>query len=187
MNALGGLQVGDIGVSGREQRASLNKENTMRVAAGVLLIIAAVINLFASLGYLGGGAATTGLGSMSETAIESALIEEGEMSAAEAAEAAEMTSELKGAGGMLMGMGVFLLVSVGVLITGAVFLFQSKQAKFAMGAGIMSLAAEGLGIAITSFGIMNLIGIVAGVLAIIAARSYMSAVEEPDPAEAAAV
>jgi len=154
----------------------------MRVAAGVLLIIAAVINLFASLGYLGGGAATTGLSSFSESAIEAQLIEDGEMSQEEAREAAEITGNMKGAGGMLMGMGVFLLVSVGILIAGAVFLFQSKNAKFAMGAGIMALAAEGLGMAITSFGIMNLVGLVAGVLAIIAARSYSS--QAPEPATA---
>ena len=151
----------------------------MRVAAGVLLIIAAVINLFAALGYLGGGAATTGLSGISESAIEASLIEDGELTQEEAREAAELTSNMKGAGGMLMGMGVFLLVSVGILIAGAVFLFQGKKAKFAMGAGIMALAAEGLGIAITSFGVMNLIGLVAGVLAIIAARSYSSHAREP--------
>ncbi len=43
----------------------------------------------------------------------------------------------------------------------------------------MALAAEGLGIAIISFGVMNLIGLVAGVLAIIAARSYSSQAPEP--------
>ena len=154
----------------------------MRVAAGVLLIIAAFINLFASLGYLGGGAATTGLSSISESAIEASLIEGGEMTQEEASEAAGLTSNMKGAGGMLMGMGVFLLVSVGILIAGAVFLFQSKKAKFVMGAGIMALVAEGLGIAIISFGVMNLIGLVAGVLAIIAARSYSSQVPEPEMA-----
>ncbi len=99
----------------------------MRVAAGVLLIIAAVINLFASLGYLGCGAATTGLSSVSESVIEASLIEDGAMTQEEAREAAELTNNMKGAGGMLMGMGVFLLVSVGILIAGAVFLFQAKR------------------------------------------------------------
>ena len=83
---------------------------------------------------------------------------------------------------MLMGMGVFLLVSVGILIAGAVFLFQSKNPKFATAAGVMALVGEGLGIAITSFGVMNLIGLVAGVLAIIAARSYSEQSPEPEMA-----
>lgn len=146
----------------------------MRVAAGVLLILAAVINLFASLGYLGGGAATTGLSGISESAVEASLLESGDVTEEEAREMAEMSSEMKGAGGMLMAMGVFLLVSVGILIAGAVFLFQAKNPKFATAAGVMALVGEGLGIAITSFGVMNLIGLVAGVLAIIAARSYSS-------------
>ena len=81
-----------------------------------------------------------------------------------------------------MAMGVFLLVSVGVLIAGAVFLFQSKQAKFALAAGVMAIVAELFGIGLTSFGIMNLIGLVAGVLAVIAARSYQS--DAPEPAAA---
>jgi len=144
----------------------------MRIAAGVLLIIAAVLNLFASLGYLGGGAATSGLGDLSETAMESSMYEDETGMSDE--EFQDVADSLQGAGGIWMAMGVFLLVSVGVLIAGAVFLFQSKQAKFALGAGIMALVAEGLGIALTSFGVMNLIGLVAGVLTIIAARSYMS-------------
>ncbi len=154
----------------------------MRIAAGVLLIIAAVINLFASLGYLGGGAVTTGLGDVGESAIEAAMLADGDMTAEERATAAEFADDMVGSGGLLMAMGIFLLVSVGILIAGAVFLFQSKQAQFALVAGIVALVAEGLGMALTSFGIMNLIGLVAGVLTIIAARSYMS--QAPEPTEA---
>ena len=146
----------------------------MRVAAGVLLILAAVINLFASLGYLGGGAATSTIGNVSESAIEASLIQSGDMTAEEARASSEVSGSMKGAGGLLMGMGVFLLVSVGILIAGAVFLFQSKNPQFATAAGVMALVGEGLGMAITSFGVMNLIGLVAGVLTIIAARSYSS-------------
>lgn len=160
----------------------------MRIAAGVLLIIAAVINLFASLGYLGGGAITSGFSNVSETVIESSMTEsDSGFTAAEVAEATEIAGGMQAAGGMLMAMGVFLLVSVGVLIAGAVFLFQSKQAKFAMAAGLMAIAAELLGIGLTSFGIMNLIGLVAGVLTIFAVRSYPSDVPDPDPEPEAAV
>ncbi len=155
----------------------------MRIAAGVLLIIAAVINLFASLGYLGGGAATTGLSNIGDTVIQSSMMEsDSGFTAQETAQASEMAGDIRGAGGVLMAMGVFLLVSVGVLIAGAVFLFQSKQAKFALAAGVMAIVAELFGIGLTSFGIMNLIGLVAGVLAVIAARSYQS--DAPEPAAA---
>ena len=68
----------------------------MRVAAGVLLIITAVINLIASLGYLGGGAVATGMGSVSESAYEASLLEaESSMTAAEAEEYAEAIRGLK--------------------------------------------------------------------------------------------
>ena len=40
----------------------------MRVAAGVILIIAAIFNLVASLGYMAGGAATTGVSNMADSA-----------------------------------------------------------------------------------------------------------------------
>ena len=157
----------------------------MRIAAGVLLIIAAVLNLLASFAYLGGGAATTGLSDVSEQAIEASLMEaESEMTAEEREAASEIAGNIKGAGGMWMAMGVFLLVSVGILIAGAVFLFQSKQPKFAMASGIVALVAEGLGIALTAFGVMNLVGLVAGVLTIFAARSYMSPAAAPDPGAA---
>jgi hypothetical protein len=145
----------------------------MRVAAGVLLIIAAVFNLFASLGYLGGGALSSGAGSAGDMIYEESMSDpEITLTAEDAEMAGQVTGGLKSIGGLLMGMGVLLLVSVGVLIAGAVFLFQSKQAKFAMVAGAMALLCEGLGIAISSFGVMNIIGLVGGILAIVAARSY---------------
>ncbi len=156
----------------------------MRIAAGVLLIIAAVFNLFASLGYLGGGAASAGLSSLSDAAIESSFEADESLTAEEAAAAEEFTSSLKGAGGLLMAMGVFLLVSVGVLIAGAVFLFQSKQPKFVIAAGVIALLAEVFGMLITSFGVLNAVGIVAGVLTIIAATQFMNAPAEPAAVQA---
>ena len=157
----------------------------MRIAAGVLLIIAAVLNLIASLGYLGGGAATTGLTDVSEQAIEASLMDaEVEMTEEEREAAAEIAGDIKGAGGLWMAMGIFLVVSVGILIAGAVFLFQSKKPTFAMAAGVVALLAEGFGILLTSFGIMNLVGLVGGALAIIAAKSYMSGGATANPAAA---
>ena len=148
--------------------ASVNNNNAehkgkfMRIAAGVMLIIAAVLNLFASIGYLGFGGAMTGVGSMDEMGADGATLVAG--------------------GGMLMAMGLFLLVSVGILIAGAVFLFQQKKPGFALGAGVMAILAEVFGILITAFGIMNIIGLVAGVLAIIAAKSYTEGGSEPEAA-----
>ncbi|WP_223788261.1 hypothetical protein [Marinicella meishanensis] len=138
----------------------------MKVAAGVILIIAAVFNLFAGLAYLGGGAATSGLSS----AMDSAVMQE-QMTEAEKAEMERVQDEVGGAGMGFMAFGVFLLVSVGILIAGAVFLFTNKKAQFIMVAGGMAIVAEVIGILITTFGITNLIGLVGGILAIICAKS----------------
>ncbi|GJM06214.1 MAG: hypothetical protein DHS20C09_22100 [marine bacterium B5-7] len=138
----------------------------MKVAAGVILIIAAVFNLFAGLAYLGGGAATSGL----SDAVDSAMVQE-QMTDAEKAEMERVQDEVGGSAMGFMAFGVFLLVSVGILIAGAVFLFTNKKAQFIMVAGGMAIVAEVIGILITTFGITNLVGIVGGVLAIIAAKS----------------
>ncbi|MBI1732134.1 MAG: hypothetical protein HYR49_05120 [Gammaproteobacteria bacterium] len=142
----------------------------MRVAAGICLLLAAVLNLFGALGYLGGGAATTGLSHLGEIAVEEAA-KQGDipMTEAEQAQVDIIAGAGKGIGGLLMAMGIFLLVSAGVLIAGAVFLFSSTHWKFIFAAGVVSIAAEMFGILLTTFGLMNVIGLVGGVLAVIVA------------------
>ncbi len=149
----------------------------MKTAAGVILIIAAVFNLFAGLAYLGGGAATTGL----NNAMDSAVMQEMQqhMTEEEKAEMKRVQGEVGGAGMGLMVFGVFLLVSVGILIAGAVFLFTNKKPQLIVVAGGMAIIAEVIGILLTAFGIINLIGLVGGVLAIIAAKSMSG---QPSPA-----
>lgn len=155
----------------------------MRTAAGVLLIIAAVLNLVASLGYLGGGAASSALGSgMSDVAMQMENQSGSQMTAEQKAQLQEIKDQASGTGVGLMAFGVFLLVSVGILIAGAVFLFQNKKAQFIMIAGAMAVLAEVIGSLMTSFGVMNIIGLVGGIMAILAAKS-MGTGPAPEPAE----
>jgi hypothetical protein len=81
----------------------------------------------------------------------------------------------KGIGGLLMALGVFLLISVGILVAGAVFLFQSTNWKFILAAGVVAIAAEVFGILLTTFGMSNVMGLVGGVLAIIVAMNLNKA------------
>lgn len=146
----------------------------MRITAGLCLIFAAILNLFAALGYLGGGALATGFDTMSEAVVEETARQNPNQVTDQQRAQMQKASQgvgtvVKGVGGLLMALGVFLLVSVGVLIAGAVFLFQGKNWKFILGAGIVAIAAEACGILVTEFGIMNLPGLVGGVLAIVAA------------------
>ena len=150
----------------------------MNVASGVILIIAAVFNLFASFGYLVGGGLATRVSMAPETIqqmAQQAATEDGQtMTAEERAALQELSTQGVVAGGGLLAWGIFLLVSVGILIAGAVFLFQSKKAGFIYGAAAVAILAEAGGILITEFGITNLVGIIGGLMAIIAARSIES-------------
>lgn len=155
----------------------------MRTAAGVILIIAAVFNLVASLGYLAGGAATNAVGSgMSEVAMQMETQSGSQMTAEQKAEMQKFQDDVGGTGMGLMAFGVFLLVSVGILIAGAVFLFQNKKGQFIMIAGGMAILAEVIGILITNFGVTNIIGLVGGIMAILAAKA-MGTGPAPEPAE----
>lgn len=143
----------------------------MRVAAGVILIIAAIFNLVASLGYMAGGAATSGISQMAETE----YVQSQNMTSEQKAELEKIQDEIGSSGTGLMIFGVFLLVSTGILIAGAVFLFTQKNPTFILAAGGMAIAAEVIGILLTNFGITNVIGLVGGIMAIIAAKSLKSA------------
>lgn len=145
----------------------------MRTATGVFLIIAAVLNLLGSFGYFAaGGISSAGSGLTSEisTQISEGNYEvDGQEMALEGAD--EATSELSDVlaenSALLTAMGVFMLVSVGILIAGAVFLFKNSNATFVLVAGILALIVEGLGIMLSSFGVLNIMGLVGGVLAIV--------------------
>lgn len=141
----------------------------MRIAAGVILILAALINIFAAIGYLGAGALSSGAGALAEAA-QAEAAKQGTEIKLTAEDKANM-EKAASAGGGLMIFGIVLLVSVGTSIAGAVQLFRSKGAKFVMVAGGIALAVEVVGVLIVGFGIMNLLGIAGGALAIVASRS----------------
>jgi hypothetical protein len=150
----------------------------MNVASGVILIIAAVFNLFASFGYLVGGGLATGVGMAPETMqqmAQQAAMDDGQvMTMEEKATLHELSTQSAVAGGGLLAWGIFLLVSVGILIAGAVFLFQGQKPGFIYGAAAVAILVEVGGMLITAFGVTNLVGIIGGLMAIIAARSIAS-------------
>jgi len=151
----------------------------MRTAAGVLLIIVAVFNLIGSLGYIVGG----GLASNMDNIATYAEKESGnKMTEKDKAALTEMQEKVGGTGMGFLAFGVYLLISVGILIAGAVFLFKNTKPKFIMIAGAMAIVGEVIGILITNFGPTNVLGLVAGILAIISAKG-MGVGSAPEPAE----
>jgi hypothetical protein len=162
----------------------------MRIAGGVILIIAAVINLFAAFGYLAGGALVGGAGKLSTMVAEESKKQGRELTDDQKKAFADMdtaTSKLGASAGALMGFGVFLLVTVGTSIAGAVCLFRGKAAKFIIVAAALAIGAEVIGSIIIKFGVTNVIGLVGGILAILGARQLLGKGAEaaaPPPAPA---
>ncbi len=147
----------------------------MRIAAGVLLIIVAVLNLFAGFTYLAGGALVGGA-----TAVGADMA--AEANAANQAEVAEAVNQGFLAGGALGLFGIFLLVLTGLLITAAVFLFRSTKAKFIFVVAALAILGELIGAYLTSdLGITNIFGLVAGALAFYAATTIGNTNASPLP------
>jgi len=168
----------------------------MRVAGGVILIISAVINLFAALGYfaIGGTAKLAAGGSgVFEKAVADAQKQQGREMTAQDKEAMAQLDAAAGkasaGAGALMGFGVFLLVTVGTSIAGAVCLFRSKAAKFIIAASALAILAEvmssvifgmmlgaGVGAAKLAFSAMGLLG---GIFGFLGARQILAANAAP--------
>jgi len=146
----------------------------MRIAAGVILILAAVINLFAAIGYFTIG----GAGKLAAIGAEEAKKSNDPNATAEAKEAMAKldaaSKQLGASGGAMMGFSAYLLVTVGTSIAGAVCLFRKKAAKFILVASVLAIGAEVIGSVIIGFGPGKILGLVGGILGLLAARGIMA-------------
>lgn len=147
----------------------------MNIAAGVLVIIAAILNIMGGCTYAVGGALAGGVGEMGSEIASGLEDGAGAEAGEEAAKVTEGSEDLKTAGAGLTLWGYALFAIAGIMIAGAVFLFQKSKAVFVIVTGVLAIGAEVGGILITQFGVMNVCGLVAGVLAILAARSFPTA------------
>ena len=108
----------------------------MRIAAGVLLILVALMNgcTGAAVTILGGAASAIGSGV--ETAADEGATEAATTEDAEAAKAvSEGASEIKSVGGMLVLFGTALLVLFGLQLAASICLFATKAARFVVVVG----------------------------------------------------
>lgn len=143
----------------------------MRIAAGVLLILTAIFNLFASMGYFGLGIATA---DKEKTVIH--RNDSGNQLRSSRHKRVDKNNDsleqrikqLPVTGFGLLAFAMFLLTTVVLLAIAAVFLFSNKQPVFIILTSFAGLFAEGTGIYLFSLGFSNTIGIVGCVLAIIA-------------------
>ncbi len=155
----------------------------LRKTAAVVLILAALLNILASMGYLASGflsaLATRPGGETADSLVEGEGVSAtpgGDMSAtAEGTSFAEVPGPLS----------ALLLLSSFVLIAAGLYLFQGVKPNFVLVAGGVAVLAELVDIVVTGFGPFNLTGIVGGLIAIAVAlrlRAFPLPVQVP-PAE----
>ena len=144
----------------------------MRIAAGVLLIIVAVGNLAGGLLYAGAGGLMGFAGSAAEEGVKFEVTdtETGETETVDL-ETEEGAKELKEMGGLVLLWGLFLLVLTGLCIAAAVMLFTEKNPVFVMVTAVLELLADIGTIVVAKTVIWSTFGIVAAVLALLAAKS----------------
>jgi hypothetical protein len=163
------------------------KEESMRIAAGIILIIAAIINVIAGAGYvLGGGAAkitSDAVQKVGEEAIKEGGAEDADKASRELKEA---TGKAGAMGTGLMAFGLFLWLMFVLQIVCAVFCFLAKAKGFIMVVGVLSIGVEIAGILLTVFGWTNIVGMLGGLLAIIGAMGIGKAAAPAAPAAPAA-
>ena len=125
----------------------------MRVAAGVLLIIAAVFDFFGGLFYFGGGVMVGSMDKLAAMAEEQQkkqgkeLTEEQKQQFEQYHEAQrnmkpEERAKMDTAARVAKAYGLLLLVMSGISIAGAVCLFRRRSVKFIVGASVVFLVVE---------------------------------------------
>lgn len=154
----------------------------MRVAAGVLLIIMAVANLFGGFAYsVGGGAMGFGGQYIEQASQQTAEDSQDEATRQSAEQARDAGSAAKAMGGMLMFFGIFLLVLGGIEIAAAVLLFMAKNAMFVNVTAVLQIVASAISMGTMSIGIFNSLGIIVAILAFLGARSIGQAAASTQP------
>ncbi len=158
----------------------------MRIAAGIILIVAAIINVIAGAGYVLGGGAAKITGDALQQVGQEAIKEGAADDAAKASkELTDATNKMGTAGTGLMVFGLFLWLMFILQIVCAVFCFLAKAKGFIIVVGVLSIVAEIAGIVILAFGWTNIFGLLGGLLAIIGAMGIGKAAAPAAPAPAA--
>ena len=159
----------------------------MRIAAGVILIVAAIFNVIAGAGYaFAGGVATVG-GDALQAAAQEASKEAAKSGATaqDAAKVQEGLDSLSSGGATIMYFGFFLLLLFVLQIICAIMLFLSKAKMFVFVVAALSILGEIGGIVMISFGFGNIFGLLGGILAFVAAMGFGKDAAAPAaPAEA---
>ena len=144
--------------------ASDLKRRPMRIAAGGLLVLACLFNVFVALGYLVGGGFAVRLGGMlgggaeSFDTVNSALLES------------------VGGGTTL---GYTLVVSAVIILAGAVSILRSRSPITIYGGCVMAMLAAILEVSLTQVGVTSFVGIIGGGLGFISGLRIQMTAAQP--------
>ena len=144
----------------------------MNIAAGVLLIIAAIFNVMAGCSYAVGGP-LAGAGGALGSDLNRAM--EAENFSTADSELATKSQNLKEQAAGYTAWGFALFAIAAIMIAGAVLAFMKKKKGFVMVAAILAILADGVGIMIVGFTPWQVVGLLAGVLTFVALKSFPSA------------
>lgn len=149
----------------------------MRIVAGIILIVAATVNVLGGGIYLLGGALTTGgMTTDAEVGIEAAGTQSAQI-------VEETKKDSSGNGVFWVGFGFFLWVLFVLQIIGAIMLFRDRAQMFIFIVCVLSVFAEIVGQVNVGFVFWQVFGLVGGVLGFIAAFG-IGKVEAAPPAAA---
>jgi len=165
----------------------------MRVAAGVLILVVAVLNLLGGCGYAVGGGMIGGSAGVLENMAESEFLKEAAEQSEDPNAAADLAKfrqgapGLKASGGKLMLWGVFLLVLAGLQIAAGVQLFRAKGAGLIKTAAGLEIVSDVVTVAWFGTFIMAAVGLVAAIMAFTSVKEFSAdpapvAAPAPDPA-----
>ncbi len=154
----------------------------MRVAAGVLLLVVAASNLLGGCTYAVGGGLVGGIGAvggeLAEMAKREGELAEREETAVELSnnekleEMAQGSKAAMAVGGGIMLWATFLFVLAGLEIAAGVQLFRSKGAMFIIIIAALEAFSGAVTMAMGLGFIFALLGMVAAIFAIVAAKGF---------------
>jgi hypothetical protein len=165
----------DIAAGAPRRRSSAGP----RVTAGILLILAAVMNLGAAFVYAAGGVVGSGAFQLRNALEDRARNEGRPPTPAEKARIDAVDRKVESSATGFLVFAGFLALTVVTSIVAAVSLFQGKRGRFVLVAGLLALAAEVVSLVISRFGPANVFGAVVALVAIVAGMSMTTGAARP--------
>ena len=143
--------------------------SALAVTAGVLLIVVSLMDLFGGIFYAFGGAVVSRAGEAADMALDTGPTDAQAQADVAAVQATGTTWQL---------FGFFLVVLFAMALAAAIMLFMAKAPMFVLAVGGLQIVADlGSCAMLKHVGVLNIVGIIAGIMAIVGALSISKRVQ----------